>query len=120
MDMAHPRVGLADRLERQHPLDQLRQLFLPGMGEQEVIKGLEALALVGAGDGLATAQDVVEQFALGAMPCCDPFPQLPVQVPEVRLYLAEIRQQLARGGRELLVAVALSRGGKHLDLRSEE
>jgi hypothetical protein len=47
-----------------------------------------------------------QQLALAALPGGDPFARRSVQGAEVLLYLAEVRQQLAGGGGELLVALA--------------
>jgi hypothetical protein len=57
---------------------QAGQLLLPGVGEQEVMERLEGATLVGAGDRLAAAQDVVEQLAFATLPAGDLLPQLPV------------------------------------------
>ena len=89
-----------------HAVEQAGQLLLARLREEEVIERLERLALVGAGDRLPAAEHVVKQLALAAVPARDLLPQLPVQLPEVLLHLAEVGQQLPRGRRELLVAVA--------------
>ena len=82
-----------------HAVQQAGQLLLPRLRQQEVIERLERLALVRAGDGLPAAEHVVEQFALAAVPAGDLLPQLAVQLAEVLLHLAEVGQQLPRGGR---------------------
>jgi hypothetical protein len=64
--------------------------------------------LVGLRDGVAIAEHLVEQLALGAGPARDPLAQLPVESPEVGLDLAEVGEQPAGRVGELLVAVALS------------
>ena len=97
-------------VERGDPVEQLGQLVLAGLGEEEVVERLEAVPLVGAGDLRAAADEVGEQLALGAVPGGDPLAGGAVEAPEVLLDLAEVGQQLAGGGRELLVAVAHAGG----------
>ena len=116
VDVPHPRVALGDPVQCLHPLKQPSQLLLPAGGEQEVVEGLEAPALIGVRDGLPAAEHLVEQFALGAGPRRHPLPQVPVERPEVGLHLAEVRQQLPGGRGELLVPVAQRRAVEHLDL----
>ena len=101
-----PGVALSVAGQPVHPVEQVRQLLLPRPRQQEVVERLERPALVGPGDGLPAAEDVVEQFPLAALPAGDPLPQLPVELAEVLLDLAEVGEQLPRGHRELLVAVA--------------
>ena len=97
-------VGVAGELV--DPVEQIRQLLLPRPRQQEVVERLERPALIGPGDRLPAAEDVVEQFSLAALPARDPLPQLPVELAEVLLDLAEVGEQLPCGRGELLVAVA--------------
>ena len=89
-----------------NPVQQAGQLFLARLGQQEAVERLEGPALIRAGDRLSAAEHVVQQLALAAVPASDLLAELPVQLAEVLLHLAEVRQQLPRGTRELLVAVA--------------
>ena len=75
VDMLPPRVMLGrDVGELVDPGQQAGQLFLAGLGEQEVVERLEGATLVGAGDGLAAAEHIIEQFALAARPAGDLLP----------------------------------------------
>jgi hypothetical protein len=107
VDAPQPRIRVLDRLDLLHPAQQLAELLLPLGRQQEVIERLEAAALVGIRDRVAVAEHHLQQLALAAVEPGDAFPQLPIQSPEIRLYLPEVRQQLARGDGELLMAVAL-------------
>ena len=106
VDVPQLAVVLGDAGQCVHPVQQAGQLLLAGLGQQEAVERLERPALVRAGDGLPAAEYVVEELALAAVPAGDLLPQLPVQLPEVLLDLAEVGQQFPRGRRELLVAVA--------------
>jgi len=57
--MAHPRIGLAECVKFLHPLQELRQFFLPGRRQQEIVESLKALALVRVRNGLPVTEDVV-------------------------------------------------------------
>ena len=71
---------------------------------------MEAAALVGLGDGVAGADDLLEELALGAVPAGDALAHVPVEGAEVGLDLAEVGEELGGHGGELLVAVALGGG----------
>ena len=106
VNMPQPRILPGDFRQLVHAVQQPAQLLLPCLRQQEIVERLEGLALVRAGDGLPAAEDVIEQFALAAVPAGDLLAQLPVQLPEVLLHLAEVSEQLPGGRGELLVAVA--------------
>ena len=106
MDVPQPGVALGDPGERVNPVQQVAQLLLARLGQQEVVERLEGPALIRAGDRLPAAEHVVEQLALAAVPAGDLLPELPVQLAEVLLHLAEVSEQLPGGRGELLVAVA--------------
>ena len=98
---------------RGHLVEQVGELGLALFGEQEIVERSEAAALVGAGDLRAAADQIGEQFALGTVPGGDLLARGPVQQPEVVLDLAEVRKQLTRGRRQLLVAVTNPGGVQH-------
>ena len=100
-------VQVGQVLQSVEAVQQVGQLVLTFGGEEQLVEGTEAAALIGLGDAAAGGDDVVEQLALGTGPTGDLLAQVTVEGPEVLLDLAEVRQQLAGGAGELLVAVAL-------------
>ena len=106
VNVPQARVAFGVAGELVHPVQQAGQLLLPRLGQQEAVERLERPALVRAGYRLPAAEHVVQQFALAAVPAGDLLPELPVELAEVLLHLAEVGEQLPCGARELLVAVA--------------
>lgn len=95
-------------------VEQIGQLGLAFGGEQQVVEGPEAPALVGFGDAAAVGEQVVEQVSLGAFPHGDLFAETAIEVTEVLLDLTEVGEEFAGGAAELLVAVSLgNRIGKN-------
>ena len=104
VDGAQAAVG-ADLLDTGHAVQQHRQLLLARGGQQQVVEGLEAAALVGGVDHAAAVDELGQQLALAALPRGDAFARRAVQSAEVLLHLPEVGKQLAGGGGELLVAL---------------
>src|SRR5690606_22205594 len=95
-----------DGVEVEDALEQSAELLLPGRGHQEIPERVEAAALVGGGDRVVLAEDLLEHFALAALGARDPLAHLPVELAEVLLDLAEVREQRAGRVRGLHEAVA--------------
>ena len=102
-------VELGHRGQGEDLVEQVAELFLAPARQQEVPERAEAAALVGVGDGVALAHDLLEQRALAALPQRDALAHAAVELAEVVLDLAEVGEQLARALHELLEAV-LDRG----------
>src|SRR5262245_58164695 len=105
MDRAETAVGL-DRVQPGHPFQQIRELVLSGLGQQEVVEGMEAASLVGSGDVGSAAHELGQELALRSVPARDLLPRRTVQDAEVVLDLTEVAEQLTCGRGELLVAIA--------------
>ena len=99
------RIQVRHRGQCEHAIQQLGQFFLPTAGQQKIPEGAETLALIGIGNRIALAHDVLQQRALAALPQRDALANAPVQLTEVVLHLAEVGEQLARSLHELLEAI---------------
>ena len=61
MDTVQPLVLVGEVFNPPQPVQEVGQLGLALVGEQEVVEGLEATALIGFGDAGTAAQGLVEQ-----------------------------------------------------------
>src|SRR5690606_6306716 len=95
-----------DGVEVENALEQSTKLLLSGRGHQEIPERVEAAALVGGRDRVVLAEDLLEHFALAALGARDPLAHLPVELAEVLLDLAEVREQRAGRVRGLHEALA--------------
>src|SRR5690606_23800729 len=80
-------------VEVEDALEQRAKLLLPRRGHQEIPERVEASALVGGGDRVVLAEDLLEHLALAALGARDPLAHLPVELPEVLLDLAEVGEE---------------------------
>ena len=101
------RLGLErqDRLEREHPFEQRGELVLPDRRHQEVPECSKTAPLIRIADRVPIAENLFQELSLSAFPQRDPLPDRSVELAEVLLHLAEVRQQRARGGCHLDKAV---------------
>ena len=109
------RIGfeLGHRRQGQHPLQQGRQLFLPAARHQEIPEGAETSSLIGIGNRIALAHDLLQQRAFRAFPQRDAFAHAAIQSAKVVLDLAKIGKQFTRQLHELLEAVFQRRAIEH-------
>ena len=110
VDVPQPRVGHVDRGKGVYPLQQLGQFFLPGLrtaGNRRTrgssCPGRSRRWPPGLPRISSSSSPLEPSSRRSARAAA-------VQLPEVLLHLAEIRQQLPRRSGELLVPVPLSRG----------
>src|ERR1039458_310904 len=94
MDAGQPLVVVGYLADPLQALQQIGELRLALMGEQEVVKCLEAPTLIGFGDAVTAAERLVEEGTLRPAPSGDLLTQVTVEAPEVFLHPAEVRQQL--------------------------
>jgi hypothetical protein len=102
---AFVRLELAHRRQAQTDCEQFGQLLLPRRRHQKVPEGAEASALVRIADGVALAEQLVQQRAPATRPGRDLFAHGPIEVAKALLKLAEVRQQRICRGRHLHEAI---------------
>ena len=86
---AFVRLELAHRRQGTHRGEQLGQLLLARWGHEEIPESAKASSLVRVADGIALAEEIVEQRAPAARPGRDLLPHGPIEVAETLLKLAE-------------------------------
>src|SRR5690606_13220710 len=97
------------RLEVEDALEQRAELLLPRRGHQEIPERVEASALVGRGDRIMLAEDLLEHLALAALGARDPLAHLPVELAKVVLDLTEVGEERPGRVRGLHEALAYLR-----------
>ena len=84
---------------------QIGEFLLAFCGEEEVVEGAEAPALVGLGDPLSVRHHIVEQAALGALPAGYLFTELAVEARKFSSTWRKSLRKIAGRAGELLVPV---------------
>ena len=90
------RLGFRNRRQQEHLLDKAGKFLLSRLRHQKVPERAKASTLIGIGDGIALTKNLIEQGTLGSLPQCDAFANLPVEIAEVVLDFAKIREKFAR------------------------
>src|SRR5690606_6736033 len=103
------RCECRDGVEIEDMLEQRAELFLSRAGHQEIPEREEAAALVGRGDRVVLAEDLLENFPLTAFGARDALTHLPVELAEVVLDLAKVCEQRACRVRGLHETIAYLR-----------
>lgn len=84
VDAAQTAVDV-DGIEVHELLEEAGELVTAGTRQEKVVEGLEAATLIGVGDGVAFADDLVEQLTLATLPRGDVGADVAVKGAEVLL-----------------------------------
>ncbi|MDZ7642666.1 MAG: hypothetical protein U5J62_11685 [Desulfurivibrio sp.] len=97
------------RRQVQDARQQAAQLLLTAGGHQEIPEGAEAFALIGIGDGVPAAHDLLQQLPFGSVPQGHPFPNPAIQFTEIILHFPKVGEQFP-GQLQKLLKTIFNRG----------